>query len=174
MADPQNERYRRFDDVTHRHRKLIRLMCWRRASGSDELCADLVQECYMAIWNHLGTMRTDGNEWYEAGGVMWQCRSALEHWRRRHKRALRLFDGMADETLADNLASEQSELIEELAADLSDTERRILGLILMGYTPAEIGPMLGIRPVSVTRQRSRIVRKMRQTYETNQRKGNRR
>lgn len=60
-----------------------------------------------------------------------------------------------------------SELIQELAADLSSHEHELLNLILQGYNTSEMADMMGIKAASVSVERNRIIKKMRLRAEKN-------
>lgn len=60
-----------------------------------------------------------------------------------------------------------SELIQELAADLSSHEHELLNLILQGYNTSEIADIMGIKAASVSVERNRIIKKMRLRAEKN-------
>ena len=50
--------YKRFDDLILRHSGLIKGLCLRRSEGNPDLCADLMQECYIHLWLHFATLQT--------------------------------------------------------------------------------------------------------------------
>lgn len=60
-----------------------------------------------------------------------------------------------------------SELIQELAADLSSHEHELLNLILQGYNTSEMADIMGIKAASVSVERNRIIKKMRLRAEKN-------
>ena len=51
-------------------------------------------------------------------------------------------------------------LIAELATTLSDSEHRVLDLILNGFSTAEIAELLGVKAATISQTRSRIIEKM--------------
>ena len=57
MDIKQDPKYELFDGLLKRHRGLIRTLCWRHSSYSDTTCRELVQDCYVAIWFHLSSLR---------------------------------------------------------------------------------------------------------------------
>lgn len=165
MAD-EEEKYKRFEDLVQRHRHLVYQLCWLRSSGDEALCGELVQDCYIALWRRLDSLRPGAHVLQQRTWVLWQCRSAFSH--RRHRRhTWRPLDEDLAAILAAPDDSPQRELIEELAAPLDDRERRLLDLLLAGYSQREIALLLGVQTDSVKKMRRRIIDKMRQNYRRN-------
>lgn len=160
MGDARTHKYDRLDELVARYRRLIRRLCWRNASDDEALCDDLMQECYLAIWQHLSTIRPDANRLEETAWVVWQCRSVFSH----HHRHGRIETVPLDERMADTIAASGSdgsrEAIEGLAACLNPRERQALTLMLDDYTDLEIAERLGMRVDSFQRMRLRMIEKM--------------
>lgn len=160
MAGAEGTKYEQFDDLIERYRKLIRKLCWRHSSGSEHQCNELVQDCYIAIWTHLPSLRPDANAFQRTAWVVWQCRSVFSH-RRRSKPP----DWIPiDEHLADTLPAPDDtarrELIEELAADLPPNEQRLLALMLEGYGQKEIAKKMNMNVEAVKKMRQRLIKKI--------------
>lgn len=151
-------RYDDFDRMMLRHKKLIKAMCWWRASGDASVCADLMQEVLLAMWQRRASIREGACEQQEKAWVRLQCRSVFSHIGRRHKiETLSLDEALAKADESRNLRAE----IEEMSTTLTDREHYILNMILDGYTVSEIAEHLGIKAASVSQTRQRIIQKMR-------------
>ena len=130
MTINEGTKYEQFDDLINRYRKLIRKLCWRHSSGSENQCDELVQDCYVSIWCHLPSLRPNAHLLQQTAWVVLQCRSVFSHRRRSAPP-----DWLPiDEHLANSLPAPddtgRKELIEDYAADLSPEERRLLSLML--------------------------------------------
>ena len=165
MTHTRDVRYDIFDNLMERHSKLIRKLCWRHSSGSEALCNELVQECYIYIWFHLQSLHRNATALQEKTWIAWQCRSVFSHRRRRRSRDWLPIDGYLADVLPDPTNSSVREQIAEMSIDLNESERCTLELMLKGYTVEETAIMQNIKPDSVKKQRQRIVRKMKQTYD---------
>ena len=144
----------------------VRRLCWLRSSGSEALCGELVQECYISMWNHFPSLRPGVGMLRERAWVFWQCRSAFSHFQRQKQEDWVLLDIQSVDTLVADTDSEQRELIEELAAGLTPGERSILNQMLQGYTDKEIAEKTGQQTENIKKQRQRLIQKMKNTYET--------
>lgn len=159
MADNRT-RYDDFDSLVDRHKALVRRMCWWHASGNSMRCADLMQDCFLALWHYRHTLRADASERQERAWVKLHCRSVFSHSDRREEvETVPLEEGMA---VAEESESPRQRL-EEMAACLTPYEHRVLELILDGYSIAEIAETLEIKPASVSQLRYRMIEKMRNT-----------
>lgn len=156
--EEERTRYDDFDRMMLRHRKLIKALCWWRASGDASVCADLMQEVLMAMWQRRATIREGTGVQQEKAWVRLQCRSVFSHIGRRHRvETVPMDEAMAKADESRNLRAE----IEDMASVLTDHEHRILDMILDGYTASEIARHLGIKAASVSQARQRIIQKMR-------------
>ena len=164
MSNQTNERYKKFDELTGRHQRLIRKLCWSHSSEDPTECKDLVQECYVSIWSHLPSLRRGASALEEAAWVCWQCRSVLSHNARR-KSIKPPFISHHGIPPADTRSDEHRELIEELSAGLSPYERQFIELSLEGYSVKEIAEKLDIKYENAKKRLQRIVKKMRKMYE---------
>ena len=152
-----NARYDDFDRMVLRHRAFIRHLCWWQASGHNEECADLVQECLLALWHYRHTLRPDANEKQERLWVKYHCRSVFSHRNARPTIETTTLDEAR--TVAEENIDTRS-LIAELATTLSDSEHRVLDLILNGFSTAEIAELLGVTAATISQTRYRIIEKM--------------
>lgn len=167
MADNEGHKYEIFDDLIIRYRDLIRRLCWRNSSGSEVLCNELVQECYISIWYHIASLRPGAHALQQMAWVVWQCRSVFSHHHRQKVHDwLPLNEQIAD-TFPEQNDHKLRETIEDLAISLSDKERSTLSLMLEGFQQREIAIKMGIKPDSVNKTRQRIIQKMQQVYINN-------
>ena len=166
MAD-ERDKYERFNLLVERHRGLIRKLCWWRSSGNEVLCDDFVQECYLAIWQHFDSLRSDVVKLQEAAWVIWQCRSVFSHGERKDT-----FPS-ADEKLLDYLPAPDdyyvSEALDDLAQQLNPDEQRLFTLMRQDLTDLEIAERLHLKPRTVREHQRQIIEKLR---EYNQNKEN--
>lgn len=158
MAD-KTTRYDDFDRLMQRHKALIRHLCWWQASGHREECEDLMQDCLASLWHYRHTLREDANEHQERLWVKYHCRSVFSH--RNEKPVLKTASLDEARTVADETIDNRA-LIAELAVGLTDSEHRLLDLIVEGYSISEIATLLGVKPASVSQARYRIIEKMKQ------------
>lgn len=160
MTEGNDTRYEKFDRLIERHYRLIRMLCWRQSSGSDDLCEELMQECCISIWSHLDSLRADGLHIAQTAWIAWRCRDVLSRYRRRKRFKWQSID---DPTVEETPAADDTsrrELIEELAATLNKRERCLLDLFLEGYTLKEIAGKIGVTPEAAKKMKQRIVKKM--------------
>lgn len=155
-------KYDRFELLMEHHRGLIRKLCWWRSSGNESLCDDLVQDCYLAMWEHFDSLRPVAAKLQEAAWVAWQCRSVFSHCDR--KKGI----PSVDETLFDYLpapdASETREILDDLALALSPDEQRLFALMRQDLTDLEIADRLGFTPRTVREKQRKLIEKLRQEH----------
>lgn len=158
----ERDKYERFDLLVGRHRGLIRKLCWWRSSGNEVLCDDLVQECYLTLWQHIDSLRPDVAKLQEAAWVAWQCRSVFSH----DDRKVTL--PSADERLFDHLsapdANETREILDDLAQTLTYDEQRLFALMRQDLTDLEIADRLHLKPRTVREKQRMIIEKLRQEH----------
>lgn len=167
MANDEGHKYKTFDDLIIRYRDLIRRLCWRNSSGSEVLCDELVQDCYLSIWFHIASLRPGAHTLQQMAWVMWQCRSVFSHHRRDRGPEWLPINEHLEETLPEQDEHKLRETIEDLAVSLSDKERSTLCLMLEGFQQREIAVKMGVKPDSVNKTRQRIIQKMQQVYSDN-------
>ena len=160
MSDEKAAQQERFAGLIERYHLLVRKLCWRCSKGDPVRCAELVQECYIALWRRLPDLRADAGERQVRSWVAWRCRSVLQHRLRRRRRTWQPLDTVTDDYPADteNLRAK----VEELAVGLTEREERYLQLLLDGYTHKEIAVQLEIALDSVYKMRLRVLEKMKQ------------
>ena len=160
MTWNERKKYELFDNLTGRYRKLIRKLCWRHSLGSEKLCDELVQDCYISIWCHLPSLRPEAHICQQTAWVVLQCRSVFSH-RRRCKLPewLPIDEQMADTIPAPDDTSRR-ELIEEYAANLNPNERRLFYLMVDGYRQKEIAEEMGMSIEAVKKMRQRLIKKI--------------
>ena len=156
------------DDIEafiNRHSHHIERICLRAAWGDENVCAELVNCAYLAIFNSWESRRTDADERQTKAWVKWQCRGAISHWRRsRHRHRWVPLDEEHNQLPAsDDTAA--GELIDELAAHLSESDRKLLDLMRQGYKYDEIAAIMGITTGNVKVKYSRMISQMRHIYE---------
>lgn len=158
--DKPKKGYDRLDRLLTRHHGLIRLLCWRSAHGNEAQCEDLVQDCYLALWQRIGALRPNVSRFEEAAWVAWNCRDILSHYNRRPDIETETLDPHLADTLVAPDDHPNAEFIEELATCLNDRERLALTLMLRDLTDLEIAEHLGMRVDSFQRMRLRMIAKM--------------
>ena len=158
--DVPDNGYDRLDRLIGRHRGLIRRLCWRGAHGNEAQCDDLVQDCYVALWQRIGALRSNVSRLEEAAWVVWNCRDVLSHHKRRPAIETESLDPHLADTLAASDAHPYAELFEHLTTCLNDRERVALTLMLRDFTDLEIAERLGMRTDSFQRMRLRMIEKM--------------
>ena len=163
MADDRTK-YDRFDLLIERHCRLIRKLCWWRSSGDESLCDDLVQECYLAMWVHFGSLRPEVHAMQETAWVVWQCRSVFSHRDRAGEKNLPSVDESHFDYLPAPDASETREILDDLAQALAPDEHRLFALMRQDLTDLEIAERLGLTPRTVREKQRRIIEKLRQEY----------
>ena len=165
MADDRTI-YNNFELLVGRHRGLIRRLCWWRSSGDESLCDDLVQECYLAMWEHYGSLRPDVAKLQEVAWVVWQCRSVFSHHDREpgnagtHIRIDRMMFNIADDDV--RAPRDVAETLDELATLLTPDEQRLFALMRQDLTDLEIAERLGLKPRTVREKQRIIIDKLRE------------
>ena len=163
MEEYDHQLYERFDRLVARHKTLIDRLCVRYALGDEGRSAELRQDCYIALWHYLPSLREGVSAFHEAAWVMWHCRSVFSHLRRQrsHYVILPINEELA-ESEADGHDGLLRDTIEVLANRLTPHERRAFFLMADGYTADELAHELGIKHRSAVTLRHRIVEKLRQ------------
>ena len=156
------------DDIEaliERHGDYIEHLCMRAAWGDAVECADLVQRVYLAILDNRESLRPDSGERQAKAWVRWQCRGVISHWRRSRRRRgwVPLDENICQLAATDDTSSR--ELIDELASRLPERDRRLLNMVLQGYSHAEIAAAMGLTTNNVNVIYSRIITRMRQYYD---------
>lgn len=165
MRDEEQLLYKEFDQLIGRHRRLIRFLCQRASYGREANCRDLIQGCYVAMLKHLPGREPDQSGRREFWWVYWQCRSAIDCYRRKMQRIIEvpLNGEFADTRPA---ASEVTRLtVDELAACLDGKERRFFLLMADGADDEELGQVLGLKHRSVVQMRHNIKKKLQKYIE---------
>lgn len=162
------KKYEYFYGLISRHKALIENLCMRRASGDESYCAELRQECYIAIWRHEEPIRTSTSPRQESFWIYWICRSAFSQLRYLQRTQLHI---PIDELLSDTLADTDdhtpvNDHIESLSSVLNAHERQAVRLMAEGYTPKEMAQELGIKHRSAVQLRYRIISKLRKHAQT--------
>lgn len=163
MTNNDSTKYENFYGLISRHKALIENLCMRRASGDESYCAELRQECYIAIWRHEKHIRTSTSPRQESFWIYWICRSAFSQLRYLQRTQLHIpLDERLSDTLADTNDNAQiNEHIESLSSVLNAHERQAVRLMAEGYTPKEMAQELGIKHRSAVQLRYRIISKLR-------------
>lgn len=173
MADDRTK-YNNFEQLVERHRGLIRKLCWWRllhkvaghsTSGDESLCDDLVQECYLAIWEHYDTLRPNVAKLQEVAWVVWQCRSVFSH-RDRKPGNVRIDDAMNDYVdEAVRAPMDVAEILDELASLLTPDEQRLFALMRQDLSDLEIAERIHLKPRTVREKQRQIIEKLRDCYQ---------
>lgn len=138
---------------------------WDYSGGDEDLCVELMQECYIYIWTYLPNLSSNANWIQQFYWVSWQCRGALSHWKRRKKHEHNLIDLSDVDRFPAHDDSAAKETLEELRQLLNDEERQILDLLWQGYNDREIGQQLQIKTGTVKKKRQRLYQKIRSRYK---------
>ncbi|MBR4505917.1 MAG: sigma-70 family RNA polymerase sigma factor [Bacteroidales bacterium] len=163
METGMQQPYGRFDALIARHRQLIHNMCMRRADGNVGRCAELVQDCYIALWHYLPSLREEASHLQEAAWVAWQCRSVFSRRGKASPSLLPIDDYMAGPLVPDD-DDPLRERIDAMAKVLTPHERHALELMAEGYSLGEMARELGIRRGSAAKLRHRIYEKLRRHF----------
>ena len=153
---------RKLEQLVGRHRKMIEILCQRASYGWDDTYRDLVQECYVALLEHLHKRSSDISELYEGAWVYWRCRGAITRFRRAREQHLQ---PMSDDALPDTETSthEVTQMtFDELTAGLSPSERRVFALMADGVSDEEIARQMGVKIHTVSQMRHNIKKKLQQ------------
>lgn len=151
--------------IIDRHRDYIERICMRAAWGDENVCTELVQRVFLALFDNRASLRPGADERQTKAWVKWMCRSTVSHWRRaqRRHRWVPLDEEHSLMAAPDDTADR--ELIDELAAHLPQRDRRLLDLVRQGYKPDEIAAIMGLSTANVHTSYSRIISRMRLIYE---------
>lgn len=154
-----------FEQLMVRHGKIVEFLCRRASYGREVICQELVQECYVALLRHLMERRVEGMEKGERAWVSMQCRSAIDSYRRKRKRAdiVSVHDGMEELLTATHEVTGLT--VDELAASLEGAERRCFLLMAEGLSDEELERELGLKHRSVIQMRHNIRKKLEQNIK---------
>lgn len=155
----------RFDRLVECHHLLIRKLCWARCGGDPTRCAELVQDCYIALWRRLPDLRPDATARQERSWVAWLCRSVLSHRLRRRRHWWLPLNTVSDLPVDDSNTLRRQ--VEELATGLAPREQLYLRLYLDGYSNDEIARELDIAVDSVYKMRHRVIERMKHNANPN-------
>lgn len=156
---------KKFDHIVGTYNRLIRRLCWQRSWNDESLCMELMQDVYITVWRRLHTLNSPAGKGREIAWVITQCRSVFSHRsRRRRPEYVEIDERIADTTMWTD-GSEAAEVIADLSQGLTGHERQVLGLIIEGFSPEEIGQRLGIKTGSVRILKHRIIMKMRKNHK---------
>ena len=171
MKDNDRPQYDKFDRLIAQYGGLIERLCMRHASGDVSRCAELRQDCYIALWHYLPTLREGANTFHETAWVAWHCRSVFSHlrYRRRTHLFLPIDDNMAD-IVGEPDDSHLRDTIDSLAAHLTPHERRAFFLMADGYSAEDMARELGIKHRSAVLLRHRLVEKLRNVCNNDNKK----
>lgn len=162
MTDSKKED-ERYKDLLIRHRQQVWRLCQRYAGYDMELCADMVQEVAVVLWERFGRLRPEASSFEESAWVYWNARDVLGKIYRRQRRqsdTVPLADWMA-ESIADDRDGVR-ERVEEMIDGLPDDERELIHLWLDGYRAGEIGKKTGLARNNVYRRIYMIIQKLKQ------------
>lgn len=159
----------RYRELIMRHRRMLRLLCLRRAHGDPSVADDFYQEVVLSLWRYLDGILTDVHPLQERVYVRRAALFALGHCTRGRKPDVERLE--AEMTMAlDELDRDNERFLDDLVAALpSESERQAVGLYRSGYSYDDIGLFLGISPNAVAQRIHRAVEHMRQIYEQEQR-----
>ena len=160
MSEDKAAQQERFSVLIERYHLLVRKLCWQCSRGDAVRCAELVQDCYVALWRRLPDLRADAGERQVRSWVAWRCRSALQHSLGRRRHRWKPLDTVVDDY--PDATEDLRDKVEELAVGLTDHEQRYLALLFEGYTHKEIAVMMNREIDSIYKMRLRILEKMRQ------------
>lgn len=148
-----------------RYRHYIKPLCIRSSRGDKKECAELLEACYYTLWRRLGALNPDFDERQTENWVVWQCRSAISHWRRNRHTDMVSLEELPDDTLTAPSDFAYNELYEHLAAQLSPRDRLVLALVVEGYTNAEIAEQLNLTPSNAKVIRHRVIARLREIHK---------
>lgn len=148
------------------HSRYIERICMRACYGEDAVCAELVQETYLALLRNRESLRPGSNERQVKAWVKWQCRSVISHW--RHNRKTHRWVPLSEVSEEEQSIPDHSalhEMVDELAEALLPRERELLAMFRRGCTPDEMAAALGVTKNNLGVMYSRMVSRMRKRYE---------
>ena len=61
MEGDKQRRYDAFDSLMARHNLLVARLCMLHADGDVERCAEFVQDCRIALWRNLPSLRKNAS-----------------------------------------------------------------------------------------------------------------
>ena len=142
-----------------RHKWIIERLCLRASYGRDSHYCDMMQECYLTLLRRLPGRKKKMSEMLERAWVYWQCRSAIDCYRRKLRCLTWVPLAEAEETAT--ASSERMTLVvEDIAAGLKGKERECFLLMAAGATDKELEQKLGLKHRSVVQMRHNIKKKI--------------
>ena len=152
-----------YSALMQRHRRRVWSMCWLYSDGDWERCRDLVQEVTISLWQHYGKLREGANYFEERAWVVWHTRTVLNH---LHRKRHNVYEPLTPERANSLVVNPdiQDSITDELLAELSPADRRLVELRMEGYKASEIADELGIGRDAVYQRLHRIVEKLRDRY----------
>ncbi len=153
-------RYEAYCAFMKRHRQVVWSVCMHYAHSDRELCRDMVQDVWLALWLRFEKLHTNAPEWQQVIWLQRTARSVVLDIYRRDKLVTETLSDKYDEMLEDR-QSEYAEIIDDFMAHLSPYEQQLLQMRLDGYNATEIGAALGIERNNVYQRMYRIIKKLR-------------
>ena len=165
--DTSNDIEKRFRSLIHRHEWLLWLLCYRYAQGYYSRARELYQEVLCAVWCRLQQLEADADTLRERQWLRLQARNVMSH-RHRQRQLIVPLDERLGNSLVDEEAEQQrrnNELLDELAAHLSDEDRQLVRLYRDGFRPDEMAQILSISTEAVYQRLHRTVQRMKTIHE---------
>lgn len=145
-----------FEDIYRQYSPQVYRVCMGYINDHEH-ARDLVQETFIAVWQHLGSFR------HESGISTWIFRIATNNCLRALERSKRILPAEMPLDLPAPAAENKEEKLQFLyncIAALEETERIIISLVLEDLPRAEIAAILGISHANVRVKVHRIKEKL--------------
>lgn len=153
----KDERLKRFNEVTERHRWTIYKVCHHYGRISRVPEEDLLQEVLLELWLKLDRMTDAVNVRVEAGWVRTVAHNVAANYVKAEKSREMLRHGWHSDDAA---AEDAMHLVDEMIAQLDSTDSAIMRLDLEGYSDAEIAAVTGLSAGAVSMRIHRIKNKL--------------
>lgn len=154
-----------FDQIYNRYAPQIYRVCMGYTNDA-ALAQDLVQETFVKVWQNLGTFRQ------EAQISTWIFRIATNNCLRAMEVAKRMPPAELPFNLADpgrdDAPEEKLALLYRCIAELEETERIIISLVLEDLPQAEIASIVGLSNGNVRVKIHRIKEKLAQKFKAHE------
>ena len=161
---PESTEHTAAVELLLRHQRFVWWLCLRHALGEVEYGGDLVQEVFAVLSRCDPQLPPDASPKMERAWLRTASRNVLRN-RSRHPVVPTVTLTAKHDRAEDDDYRRRRELVNELAAYLDDDDRQVLQLHLDGFSPADIGIILGAKADTVRHRLSRLVPKMRAIYE---------
>lgn len=151
----------KYEQLVLSHLGVIRERCWYYSGADRRVFEELLNEVLADLWEAVDRYDPAFAPRQQRKWVRERCRGVYKRHRRLFGTSLLPVDF---DPAADLEPALLRETVDDLAAGLDDDERRLLDLLLQGYSHGECAQRMGMSQATLSRRYHRMIEKMKQQY----------